>query len=213
MDFDTKRVIVDTLRSNSYPNNLIGRLVNEERGVRRAEQNTTDTDIQRKYMSLTYVPGLSERMKRTFGQFSRDITLSLKSRHNTGVLYTNLKDKIPILDKSNMIYKIPCECGRSYIGRTSQKLSTRIKQHKLTTRDITKESSSLVRHMREQDPRFDFDDVSILDEAQYSHHLNVMECYYIQLYRTGSVNCRQEGAELHNCYSPVIWEASRRLLL
>ena len=39
------------------------------------------------------------------------------------------KDKLPITMNSNVIYKFACQCGDWYIGRTSQRLQTRINQH------------------------------------------------------------------------------------
>ncbi|KAI4476868.1 hypothetical protein M0804_013195 [Polistes exclamans] len=45
-------------------------------------------------------------------------------------IYTKLKDKVDKFEKSNLVYKIPCECEKSYIGQTKQKLKKRLDQHK-----------------------------------------------------------------------------------
>ena len=39
------------------------------------------------------------------------------------------KDVLPALQKSNMIYQFSCRCDSRYVGRTSQRLQDRIKQH------------------------------------------------------------------------------------
>ena len=39
------------------------------------------------------------------------------------------KDVLPALHKSNMIYQFSCHCDSRYVGRTSQRLQNRIKQH------------------------------------------------------------------------------------
>ena len=39
------------------------------------------------------------------------------------------KDVLPALQKSNVIYKFSCHCDSRYVGRTSQRLQDRIKQH------------------------------------------------------------------------------------
>ena len=44
------------------------------------------------------------------------------------------KDVLPIFQQSNLIYKFQCVCNTTYIGRTSQRLEVRIKQH--VPRDI-----------------------------------------------------------------------------
>ena len=39
------------------------------------------------------------------------------------------KDVLPTVQKSNMIYQLTCHCDSWYVGRTSQRLQDRIKQH------------------------------------------------------------------------------------
>ena len=39
------------------------------------------------------------------------------------------KDVLPALQKSNVIYQFSCHCNCRYVGRTSQRLQDRIKQH------------------------------------------------------------------------------------
>ena len=39
------------------------------------------------------------------------------------------KDVLPALQKSNVIYQFSCHCDSRYVGRTSQRLQERIKQH------------------------------------------------------------------------------------
>ena len=39
------------------------------------------------------------------------------------------KDVLPSLQHSNLIYEIKCHCDSRYVGRTSQRLEERIKQH------------------------------------------------------------------------------------
>lgn len=47
-------------------------------------------------------------------------------------VYTNMKDKVDKWDQSSLVYKINClpPCNGCYIGQTSKKLSTTIKQHR-----------------------------------------------------------------------------------
>ena len=42
---------------------------------------------------------------------------------------TSNKDVLPIANLSNVIYLFDCGCGHSYIGRTTQRLGERVKQH------------------------------------------------------------------------------------
>ena len=45
------------------------------------------------------------------------------------VISLKLKDPIPTLNKSCIIYKFNCFCGISYIGQTSRHLKTRLNEH------------------------------------------------------------------------------------
>ena len=44
-------------------------------------------------------------------------------------LLPTIKDVLPALQKSNVIYQFSCHCDSRYVGRTSQRLQDRIKQH------------------------------------------------------------------------------------
>ena len=41
------------------------------------------------------------------------------------------KDVLPALQKSNVVYRFSCHCDSQYVGRTSQRLLDKIKQHVL----------------------------------------------------------------------------------
>ena len=43
--------------------------------------------------------------------------------------YSIHKDVLPIFNQSLLIYKLKCWCNSTYIGRTSQRLDVRVRQH------------------------------------------------------------------------------------
>ena len=45
-------------------------------------------------------------------------------------MLTKVKDPRPIEKQANVVYKIPCTCGKVYIGETKRRLGTRLKEHK-----------------------------------------------------------------------------------
>ena len=45
------------------------------------------------------------------------------------ILNTCNKDVLPAEHMSNIVYSFNCVCGHGYVGRTSQRLSERVKQH------------------------------------------------------------------------------------
>ena len=45
------------------------------------------------------------------------------------IIHPNLKDTIPRLDQSMLLYKFRCRCGSEYLGQTTRKLSKRVREH------------------------------------------------------------------------------------
>jgi hypothetical protein len=45
------------------------------------------------------------------------------------------KPNIETLKQLQCIYRIPCECGREYVGKTGKPLNIRIRKHKYNQRE------------------------------------------------------------------------------
>ena len=111
------------------------------------------------------------------------------------------KDVLPAIPKSFVIYEYKCHCHSRYIGRTSQRLQDRIKQHvpqwlrqQLTRlrrsqphrsckRTDTKPDcdSAIGQHFLDNDRcALNYDDkrFSILTAARSSFHLNLLEQWF-----------------------------------
>ena len=74
----------------------------------------------------------SERVNRRLFRAIRSAFASttLKSWSTTSVLFSlNLKDKVPSHDQSMVVYSFSCCCAAEYIGRTTRRLSQRIREH------------------------------------------------------------------------------------
>ena len=121
------------------------------------------------------------------------------------------KDVLPTIQKSFVIYEYKCHCDRRYVGRTSQRLQGRIKQHvpqwlrqqlirprrsqphRLCKRNDTKPDSATGQHLLDNGQcALNYDDkrFSILAAARSSFHLNLLEAAYIKTWRP--VLCRQK---------------------
>ena len=99
------------------------------------------------------------------------------------------KDKLPMFDRSHVIYRFDCKCGSSYIGLTRRCLKLRIKEHlpsylfkdtqsKLNTR---KPSSSIAKHLINCNHRLNtnFNNFSIVASSISYIKLNILEALYI----------------------------------
>jgi predicted GIY-YIG superfamily endonuclease len=61
-----------------------------------------------------------------------------------------------------VIYSIPCECGKEYIGETGRPLLTRVKEHKAALKKGETISSKLVEHAWEMDHNFMWDEAKAI---------------------------------------------------
>ena len=79
------------------------------------------------YITLSFIPILSQKLRRELKK--HNINTAFKSGHNISSLLNKGKDKIP-RNLQKGVYKIPCSCGKFYVGRTQQTLENRLQQHK-----------------------------------------------------------------------------------
>ena len=77
--------------------------------------------------SIPYVAGVSERIRKLCQDFS--IRVVFKSEPTLRRLLIKVKDPLPIDRQSNVVYEVPCTCGKVYIGETKGRLGTRLKEH------------------------------------------------------------------------------------
>lgn len=111
-------------------------------------------------------------------------------------IFSKFKDKVPLLDTINTVYRIKCtDCHLVYIGTSSQRLSQRLKQHindisrisKLPSQD-RKPTTALCQHAIELNHTFDFDNVDILKRESVYHKRLLSEAFFITKYKQFAVN-------------------------
>ena len=116
------------------------------------------------------------------------------------------KNVLPITQKSPVIYEYKCHCDSWYVGRTSQRLQDRIKQHvpQWLRQQLTRpRRSQPYRSCKRKDTKPDCDSgigqcvlncddkrFSILATARSSFHLNLLEAAYNRTQRP--VSCRHK---------------------
>ena len=123
------------------------------------------------------------------------------------------EDVLPTIQKNFVIYKYKYHCGSRYVGRISQVLHDRIKQHvpqwlkqqlarprrsqpyRLCKQNRTKSDcdSAIGQHLLDNDQRalnYDNKRFSILATARSSFHLDLLEAAYIKTGR--ALLCRQK---------------------
>jgi len=92
------------------------------------------TDVRR---ILLYMPYLGEtsvqlekELRNFFQKYLKEFAqLSLIHRTHTIGDHFKYKDKQAHLERCNMVYKLKCSCGNSYIGQTQSNLKFRLEEH------------------------------------------------------------------------------------
>ena len=72
---------------------------------------------------IPYTKGLSKGIRRICRDYG--VKVAFKSDR-----LVKVKDKLCIDKQSSAVYKIPCSCGKFYLGETTRQLGTRIKELK-----------------------------------------------------------------------------------
>lgn len=114
-------------------------------------------------------------------------------------MFSKLKDKVPPLKQSHIVYQIPCNnCNGVYIGQTSQNLYERLKGHKYSNN-----STSLRKHAINKKHTFNYDNITILTKELNNKSRTVLEAIHIQKNKN-SINDRTEIQNLSNIYFPIL---------
>ncbi|XP_055590862.1 uncharacterized protein LOC129742949 [Uranotaenia lowii] len=198
------KLIHENLKLNDYPTALINRLVQKANETDTTSQNTQDTPTQH-YRSILNIDGLTANIVRSLKTDYPQVRIGTTQQHTIRSLLPVVKDPIQPIDRSNVVYNIPCAgasdrnetCSKVYVGQTSYKLRTRMSKHKC---DVTKlnriiasgstasdpairelRQSAVVEHCFNQGHMFDFDKATVLDSSnKHRRHLEVLEMCYIQ---------------------------------
>ena len=81
-------------------------------------------------ISVPYVHGLSEEVKRIFGHTT--VQVILKGTNILKSILMHPKDRIPSQLKQNIVYIWPCQdenCNLPYLGESGRCLENRVKEH------------------------------------------------------------------------------------
>ena len=96
---------------------------------------------------LPYVKGVSEVLRRCLQQ--QGVRAIFKSDTTLRSHLVRPKDVPELTKQDGVVYKIPCECGKVYIGETGRAMHERIKEHDRDIRFVLKQNSAVSEHANE----------------------------------------------------------------
>lgn len=77
---------------------------------------------------LPYTAGDSEDIRRVCRRYGMQVIF--RSGQSLHSVLSKVKDPLPVEKQSKVVYRIPCRCGKAYIGETKKRLETRLKEHR-----------------------------------------------------------------------------------
>ena len=115
-----------------------------------------------------------------------------------------VKDRVPTSMKSNMVYCVPCSCGKVYIGETVRRLETRIKEHEDACKKGTTEKSAIAKHAWTTNHAIEWNETTVLDQARRRKELMIKEALHISLTPENQRLNRDGGLELPACWTAIL---------
>ena len=81
-------------------------------------EDADDEESQEKpsLVTIPYVSGVSERIRKACEKFGLKVVF--KSGPTLRSLLTRVKDPLPMEKLAGVVYQIPCQCGKVYVGET-----------------------------------------------------------------------------------------------
>lgn len=154
------------------------------------------------FFKLPYIKDLTSKLINIL-KYSENV---LFARHNIAtnhVNFSSLKDKLPTLLKSDVVYEIPCSsCNQKYIGQCSTSLKQRVALHRS---DITLRPGrcTLAQHAIMDGHDIDFDNIRILtQERKYRTRTFLEMCYINQC--PNPINSKSDIDNLSVIYSALL---------
>eukprot|EP00057_Strongylocentrotus_purpuratus_P003565 XP_003726908.1 PREDICTED: uncharacterized protein LOC100891345 [Strongylocentrotus purpuratus] len=111
------------------------------------EENQSAATPPKQTVVLPYIGQAYHKIQRFLQAADIQVRQSCSKKLHS-ILYSH-KDKHPNHKKAG-VYKIPCECGKVYIGETGRNLETRLKEHRTSFRLSDWDKSAIVKHAHDR---------------------------------------------------------------
>ena len=103
------------------------------------------------------------------------------------------KDTLEPTKQDGVVHKIPCECGKVYIGETGRAMQDRIKEHNRDIRLARTQTSAVLEHANETGHLPIWKEVKFIDRDPHWYTRRVKEAIHIRLH-PNNIN-RDSGIE------------------
>ena len=139
----------------------------------------TDDQSQGPVVSLPYVRGLSEAVRRVLTPLG--VRVSFRPNTTLRQLLVKPKDRVPTEELAGVMYQIPCAgCPATYVGQTGRCLSKRMKEHRKAVKSGDCANSALAEHAWSHHHPVDWNNVRVLEQQPHLYHRLTLESIHIR---------------------------------
>ncbi|XP_055614536.1 uncharacterized protein LOC129760880 [Uranotaenia lowii] len=197
------------LKKNNYPQNMVDNIIQKRVHLMfNTLENKEHKPDGSRFVSLPYIPRLTEKVAKILRRYNLVAAPKPCDKIKSNI-FTKLKDPIPLMQQTNVVYAISCSCGNEYIGQTSQTLFKRIKQHENNVR-LKQKSTGLAQHALDNGPGhvFGFSKTRILERITNTTHRRIAEKLHIKMRENRAVNIQQDTKGISSVYNGL-WKKLR----
>ena len=174
-----KELLEKVFVANGYPSKRVSEAMDKEKTSKEGTEGEEEEEEGKKLLVLPYIQGLSEKITKTCRRFN--IKTAFTSRPTLRNLLCHVKGKPPPEARLGIVYGVPCNCGRTYIGETGRCLSVRIQEHKRAVR-ILDTRNTLATHIAEfPDHSIEWEKSSIKEYESNWYRRKVKEGIWIKM--------------------------------
>ena len=120
---------------NAFPKHIVNGIIKRITSKTSRKVNPVNDDVLKIYLNISYPDQKGEQLikncAKKLKRFSKKKFVFVPLYSVTKMsFFTNMKDKLPFLSKSNVVYRFTCPgCSSAYIGKTDRTLFIRTKEH------------------------------------------------------------------------------------
>ena len=171
-----EKKVVDALKQNGYPLRFIQRHSRCSNLPRPVED---DQSPPRTSLTLPYISGLSEAIKRILGPL--DIKVAFRPHSTLRRQLVHPKDPVPLDQRTGVVYQIPCsECPKVYIGQSGRTLKQRLSEHRQALQKGDTAASALAEHVWSTGHQVNLSKAEVIDSHPFVTTRCLLESWHIQ---------------------------------
>ena len=154
--------ITRALRNNGYPTRFIERSATHTQASTTSDEPTIEEQKPRATVTIPYIQDLSEPIKRILERLK--VKVRLRPNKTLHQLLVQPKDKVPMEQRTGVVYSIPCRyCPKTYIGQSGRSLECRIKEHQRAVKYGDTNTSAIAEHAWQEQHYINWPAATILD--------------------------------------------------